>query len=299
MKKIIIIYGLLSAGSVFAQIGINTKNPNSTLSVNGSLEGKYNQITNSYTLTHTDFLVSYTGDSDAIITLPSVGSGSSSFAGRFYRIKNISTSNITLQPSDGNFIRSTDLTGVPNFLIPPGNYVEVVNNNNPSAAGVATWDLTFIASTTVINSSTDATRFLGGTVYVKYAQNTGGTLTGKTINENYNVGANNTNIPPTIGGINSLLGSGYTVSNPSAGIFDIKFDTLFTDIYGISVNITDAYGNSVTAGQNPDPTRTGSSLKSNDNSQVSFISNSIIRIKTGDSNGGLSNRPFTFLVTGK
>nr|WP_297308927.1 hypothetical protein [uncultured Flavobacterium sp.] len=40
-------------------------------------------------------------------------------------------------------------------------------------------------------------------------------------------------------------------------------------------------------------------ITTNDNAQVSFISDHIIRIKTGDDPGNKSNRSFTFLVTGK
>lgn len=303
MKRFFITFGLSFTTLVFAQVGINTSNPNSTLSVNGSLEAKYNEITSSYLLTKNDHFISYTGSSGAIITLPPVGNGNTSFSGRIYKIKNISASNLTLQPSDGNFIRSTDLTGMANYTIPPGNYAEIVNNTNTSAGGNPTWDLTFIGNTTIINSSTDATRFLGGTIYARFAQNSGGILpAGSIITGNYSVGLNNTNLTPIAGGINSLIGSGYRISNPSNGIYDIKFDTTFTQIYGISVNIIDAYGSSgtgVSNGQNPDPTRAGALLRTTDNAQVSFISNSIIRIKTGDQNGALANRPFTFLVTGK
>lgn len=303
MKKLFISFSLLYAISILAQVGINTPTPNSTLSINGSLEAKYNEITSSYVLTKDDHFISYVGNSNATITLPSVGNGNTSFSGRLYKIKNISASNLTLQPSNSNFIRSTDLTGITTYTIPPGNYVEIVNNSNTSATGTPTWDLTFIGNTTVINSSTDATRFLGGTIYAKFAQNSGGTLTASNIIiGNYSVGLNNTNVSPTAGGINSLIGTGYRVSNPSNGIYDIKFDTAFTQIYGISVNIIDAYGSSgsgVSIGQNPDPARAGSLLRTTDNAQVSFISNAIIRIKTGDQNGALGNRPFTFLVTGK
>ena len=100
-------------------------------------------------------------------------------------------------------------------------------------------------------------------------------------------------------------GNGYKISNPQQGVFDIEFEVALTEIYGISVNIVDSYGfnngnqGSANSSLNPIPTEPGSRLQTNDNSQVSFISNSMIRIKTGNSNGDLSNRSFTFLVTGK
>lgn len=303
MKKIIFMCSFFFMTKAMSQVGINTPTPNSTLTINGSLAAKYNEISSAYTLTKDDYFVSYIGNSDALITLPSVGNGNTSFTGRIYRIKNISSNNLTLQPANGNFLRSTDLTGAANFIIPPGNYVEVVNNSNTSSTGVPTWDLSFIGNTEVITTSADATRFLGGTVYVKFAQSSAGTLDNSlVIVGNYSVGLNNTNITPTKGGINSLIGNGYRISNPSTGIYDIKFNTSYTQIYGISVNIVDAYGStgsSVSSGQNPDSTRAGSILKTTDNAQVSFISNDIIRIKTGAADGNLGNRPFTFLVTGR
>lgn len=148
----------------------------------------------------------------------------------------------------------------------------------------------------------DATRFLGGTVYVYF-----NTLTvpsgGQTIPDSRVIGGASGQSYPvgTIteesskGGIMSLLGNGYTISNESPGIFDIKFDVPLEEIYGISVNIYDAYGPSDT----PDPLTPGNTLKTTDNTQVAFISNSIIRVKTGNSLGQLANRSFTFLVTGQ
>ncbi|MCW3161319.1 hypothetical protein [Chryseobacterium oryctis] len=158
------------------------------------------------------------------------------------------------------------------------------------------------------STSSDATRFLGGTVYSRFGNKNNGTLDDSKIigggeSVSYSVGG--ISHTSTKGGINSLKGNGYTISNPKNGIFDIQFDTPMSEIYGISVNIVDSYGynsgNQGGAGNNTtvNPSEPGSRLFTNDNSQVSFISDSIIRIKTGDSNGGLSNRSFTFLVTGK
>lgn len=96
--------------------------------------------------------------------------------------------------------------------------------------------------------------FWGGTVYAKWDQASGGTLSSsKIISGTYSAGTNQTKITPAVGGINSLYRQGYTISNPSNGIFDIKFNTAYTEIYRISVNIVDAYGNttSFTTGRIP------------------------------------------------
>lgn len=148
----------------------------------------------------------------------------------------------------------------------------------------------------------DATRFLGGTVYVYNNSTTvpGGGVSlsddrviGGSNDQNYTIGT--LSVSSSKGGIMSVLGNGYTISNVSAGIFDIKFDVPLEEIYGISVNVYDSY----TSTSTPTETTPGSLLNTRDNSQVAFISNNIIRIKTGDDGGTLSNKTFTFLVTGQ
>lgn len=139
MKRYI---SILLFGGVFlnAQVGINTNTPNSTLAINGSLGAGYKQVTaTSYTILATDHYITYNGTGNATFTLPVIGSGATSYTGRIYKIKNISTSNITLQASGGNTLR-IDNTPVSSFVIPLGAYAEVVNNSNTSGG---TWDLSF------------------------------------------------------------------------------------------------------------------------------------------------------------
>lgn len=139
MKRYI---SILLFGGVFlnAQVGINTATPNSTLAINGSLGAGYKQITaTSYTILATDHYITYNGTGNATFTLPPIGSGTTSYTGRIYKIKNISTSNITLQASGGNTLR-IDNTPVSSFVIPLGAYAEVVNNSNTTGG---TWDLSF------------------------------------------------------------------------------------------------------------------------------------------------------------
>lgn len=154
----------------------------------------------------------------------------------------------------------------------------------------------------------DATRFLGGTIYVRFQSNSinngsnfDDLIIGTLPDGKYQIGTATES--PNRGGIVSVKGNGYTISNPSSGVFDIQFDVPFESIYGISTNILDAYGqpNSgvTTTGDYPVFDTPGGSLKTTDNTQVAFISNSIIRVKTGDQYGIFSNRPFTFLVTGQ
>jgi len=150
---------------------------------------------------------------------------------------------------------------------------------------------------------TDATRFLGGTVYSRFNSNTAGTpqvpdarVIGGAAGAGYSVGIDP--FTSAKGGITAVIGNGYKVSNTSAGIIDIQFDTPFTEIYGISVNIYDSY-RSVATGTYPTTQQYGNVINTLDNAQIAFISNTIIRVKTGNSTGGLSNRSIAFLVVGK
>ncbi|MFV0305951.1 MAG: hypothetical protein ACK5IC_10780 [Moheibacter sp.] len=154
MKKHILTISLLLSTLVFGQVGVNTDTPNSTLSIEGSLEAAYKQITaSSYTLTDTDYYVSYTGSSDATFILPTVGSGTSSFAGRIYKIKNISPHNITLQPTTGDELRNNTLVGVSSVIVPSGYFVEIVNNTN--STGAATWDISFVGSPNIVSPNSN------------------------------------------------------------------------------------------------------------------------------------------------
>lgn len=141
MKNYYLIILLWSVFS-YAQVGIRTSNPNSTLTVNGSLGADYKQITaTAYTITATDHYLTYNGTANTTFTLPVIGSGTTSFTGRIYKIKNISASSITIQASSGNTLR-VDNTPVATFVVPTGAYAEVVNNTNTTGG---TWDLSFSA----------------------------------------------------------------------------------------------------------------------------------------------------------
>jgi hypothetical protein len=88
MKKLIttvmaLFYAILS----FAQVGVGTVTPNSTLDVRGSVATNYRAFTASTTATATDNLLVFTGTGAATVTLPTaVGCD-----GRSYMIKNAST----------------------------------------------------------------------------------------------------------------------------------------------------------------------------------------------------------------
>src|SRR5690349_3357884 len=105
IKNFISIF-LLCSTFLNAQVGIKTSTPNSTLAVAGSLGADYKQITaTTYNITATDHYITYDGAANATFTLPVIGTGTTSYTGRIYKIKNISASSITLQASSGNTLR--------------------------------------------------------------------------------------------------------------------------------------------------------------------------------------------------
>ena len=123
-----------------AQVGIKTVTPNSTLTINGSLGAAYKEVTSSTILTNEDHYISYSGNGEATITLPIVGINNQSFTGRVYKIKNLSTSDVTLVGSSNDKLRLKS-TPVDNFIIKPGGYIEAVNNSNETGG---TWDISFV-----------------------------------------------------------------------------------------------------------------------------------------------------------
>ena len=83
------IFMLLTVGAVhtYAQVGIGTTSPNSTLDVRGSLSLNYRSFSASTTAASTDNTLIYTGSTAATLTLPDAAT----CAGRLYSIKNSST----------------------------------------------------------------------------------------------------------------------------------------------------------------------------------------------------------------
>ncbi|HEX4958780.1 MAG TPA: hypothetical protein VFV46_11430 [Lacibacter sp.] len=76
----------ISAMSTYAQLGIGTTSPNSTLDIRGSLSFNYRSFTSSTTAASTDKTLVFTGSSAATVTLPDA----TTCAGRVYTIKNAS-----------------------------------------------------------------------------------------------------------------------------------------------------------------------------------------------------------------
>ncbi|APD05928.1 hypothetical protein UJ101_00380 [Flavobacteriaceae bacterium UJ101] len=149
MKKFIqqntFLFFIILSSNIYSQVGINTVTPNSTFVIEGSFETAYKQFNSVlYNITSSDYYITYNGNTSGFIILPPIESDSSKkFTGRIYKIKNISSSNLSLRTSGSDKLRPSG-TPVTSFNIPPGSYLEVICNDNNS--GEATWDISFIAS---------------------------------------------------------------------------------------------------------------------------------------------------------
>jgi hypothetical protein len=85
-KTLLIAAALFCAVCSYAQIGIGTTSPNSTLDIRGSLALNYRSFSSSTTATSTDNTLIFTGTTASTITLPDAAS----CTGRIYAIKNAS-----------------------------------------------------------------------------------------------------------------------------------------------------------------------------------------------------------------
>ena len=152
MKKnvfTILIFGILQ--QLNAQVGINTSLPASTLEVEGSLQGRYVEITTaSYTILPTDYHLSYSGTTNGILTLPTKSTlllDKTDFRGRKYYIKNNSTTfSTTINTATGENFRFGGGKALANsYVLKPGNIAIIT----ASSEG---WDIDLVASTSVSNN---------------------------------------------------------------------------------------------------------------------------------------------------
>lgn len=133
--KIPLLFG--QAGSV----GINTSAPGSTLDINGSFSAKYQVVSSAnYSLTPTDFYLTYNGTANATFTLPAAISGPGNFKGRVYHIKNNSSFTITLIPAG-----TEKINGNANIVIAQNQTLQLINTGLTGNA--TTWEATITNNT--------------------------------------------------------------------------------------------------------------------------------------------------------
>ncbi|MGQ8870059.1 hypothetical protein [Myroides sp. TSA_177.3] len=130
-KKVLIIF--MSACSLgYAQLGVNTTEITSTLTVQGSISANYREIINStYAIQQDDCNISYRGNSrEGVFYLPSIEGSGDSF-GRMYNIKNLSKDkNLEIRTLGKQFLQfgGEYPNRVTDFIIYPGQHMHVVAN---------------------------------------------------------------------------------------------------------------------------------------------------------------------------
>jgi len=119
----------------WAQLGINTPSPKSTLSVQGSFSGRYREVyISNYTVGEEDYTICYTGNStESVFTLPTTKDINDSNTGRIYHIKNRSTvKNITVktQPKQGFRFGGGNSAKdkLTEMTLLPGEYISIMSN---------------------------------------------------------------------------------------------------------------------------------------------------------------------------
>ncbi|WP_158961095.1 hypothetical protein [Myroides fluvii] len=145
MKKRLWITMVLTTGLSWAQVGINTPNASSTLTVNGSFSGKYHEIsgTSPYDINDDDYTLTYTGATgDGTFVLPTTAKMNDLATGRTYQIKNMSpTKKLTVKTQSGQGFRAGNAygTSVGSQELLPGEYMSIVSNHNGSW-DIISWD---------------------------------------------------------------------------------------------------------------------------------------------------------------
>jgi hypothetical protein len=87
----ILCLSIVLVSNVYAQVGIGTVSPLSTLDVRGSFSGNYRSFTGNTTATSTDYSLAFTGTTASSVTLPDA----TGCTGRIYLIKNANTAGVT------------------------------------------------------------------------------------------------------------------------------------------------------------------------------------------------------------
>lgn len=137
MRKIVSLLSIVLLGTTtyYAQAGINTPDPGSTLHVNGSFAAQYRAITaTTYAMNATDYYVSYNGTGNATFSLPPAIAGTGNFKGRLYTIKNNTTSTVTINPT-----ASETIGGNANIALAANQSVQIINTGLTGAA--VTWEV--------------------------------------------------------------------------------------------------------------------------------------------------------------
>lgn len=207
---------LFFATSVFAMqlqaqnFGIGTGAPSSKLSVNGSFEAVYTNIsTTPYNVGANDFYVAYNGTANGTFNLPAAVSGTNNFGGRVYHFKNTSaSSNLVIAANGAELIDNR--TDVASITLLPGYYCKIISKGTTTGS---TWEIALIAN----NNSSVAYEAIG-TSSVTVAQGITADIPGATIT--FNTVGPSTTLLITYGAIGLPAGA----NAPVQGTIDLVID---------------------------------------------------------------------------
>lgn len=124
-------------------VGINTSDPGSKLTVSGSFAATYRSVTTSGNVNADDYYLAYNGNSNGILTLPAVINGSGNFIGRTYHFKNTGTATLSVATSGAELIDNQSSAGVPSINVPPGYYAFFISKGTITGT---TWELILLSS---------------------------------------------------------------------------------------------------------------------------------------------------------
>lgn len=118
-------------------VGINTQNPGSIMTVNGSFAADYKIVTTNTTLGISDYYTTYNGNTAGTISLPAAINGVGNFKGRIYCIKNTSNSALTVSASGAELL-DDGTSDIPSIIVPPGYHLKLISKGTATGS---TWEV--------------------------------------------------------------------------------------------------------------------------------------------------------------
>jgi len=213
MKKMFFLplIALLNSSLIYSQsgnIGINTSDPGSKLTVNGSFAATYKTTGTSGPVDANDYYIAYNGNSNGTLTLPAAVSGSGNFIGRTYHFKNTGTATLSIAASGTELIDTQSGAGVASISVPPGYYAFFISKGTVTNT---TWELILLSSSSSLPAA--ASTYAFSTISTTTRQSLPSTVSGPYINAeiNYPEGTviNTGNVMNTTNGRFTAATSGY------------------------------------------------------------------------------------------
>ena len=221
LKTSIVILFAFASSKTFAQIGIGTSTPKSTLEVYGSFGMKVDTITANATLGSTNGIIICKNTSDITLTMPSTATSK----GRIYYIKKGSTGNITITPYTAQTI-----DGSSSLVLSTANQmISIVSD------GISKWLIT--QNTTAGSSIAGATNTLTSSGNTLTSTANGVAASASAVNSVSNTSSTNT----LTTNVNGITGSGVNIINSNAtSLSGTNLTTTVNGVASTALNLTPA-----------------------------------------------------------